>query len=147
LTFCSSVSDEKVLWTSSQYIRLFHVEPGVSMKLTIWFLYLIILFTCCTWQGVLKHGFGFWDDIFADTSLGFPDAIGVQGADGGVVPYPKPTPKACLKRVKFIANNLRRQLRKVKVCMLFYSHFWADETISKVCCRSSRNTDRPACSR
>jgi hypothetical protein len=46
------------------------------MKLTIWFLCLIILFTCCTWQGVLKHGFGFWDDIFADISLGFPDAIG-----------------------------------------------------------------------
>jgi hypothetical protein len=115
LTVCSSVSDEKVPWTSSQYIRLFHAEPGVCMKLTIWFLCLIILFTCCTWQGVLKHGFGFWDDIFADTSLGFPDAIGVQGADGGVVPYPKPTPKACLKRVKFIANNLRRQLRKVKV--------------------------------
>ncbi len=76
LTVCSSVSDEKVPWTSSQYISLFHAEPGVSMKLTIWFLCLIILFTCCTWQGVLKHGFGFWDDIFADTSLGFPDAIG-----------------------------------------------------------------------
>jgi len=27
-------------------------------------------------QGVLQYGYGSWDEIFADESLGFPDDIG-----------------------------------------------------------------------
>lgn len=36
-------------------------------------------------------------------------------AEDGLSQSAKPTPKACLKRVKFIVNNLRRYLRKLKV--------------------------------
>lgn len=118
-------------------------------------------------QGVLQYGYGSWDEIYADESLGFPDDIGnffqffllyllpifavdvkhvrhystctcsvylagirnepgmllgvavVKDPEDGPPPLAKPTSKACIKRVKFIVNNLRRYLRKLKVRSLY----------------------------
>uniref|UniRef100_A0A7I4B419 ATP-dependent helicase CHD1-2/hrp3 HTH domain-containing protein n=1 Tax=Physcomitrium patens TaxID=3218 RepID=A0A7I4B419_PHYPA len=66
-------------------------------------------------KGVLEYGYGSWDDIFADENLGFPDDIVVRDSEDGAAALAKPSSKACIKRVKFIVNNLRRYLRKLKV--------------------------------
>lgn len=43
----------------------------------------------------------------------------VRDPEDGPAPLAKPTSKACIKRVKFIVNNLRRYLRKLKVRSLY----------------------------
>ncbi|XP_024367770.1 uncharacterized protein [Physcomitrium patens] len=65
-------------------------------------------------KGVLEYGYGSWDEIFADESLGFPDDIVLRDGEDGPATLAKPTSKACIKRVKFIVNNCRRYLRKLK---------------------------------
>lgn len=39
----------------------------------------------------------------------------VRDSEDGAAALAKPSSKACIKRVKFIVNNLRRYLRKLKV--------------------------------
>lgn len=47
----------------------------------------------------------------------------VRDPEDGPAALAKPTSKACIKRVKFIVNNLRRYLRKLKVPKIICDNF------------------------
>eukprot|EP01018_Ginkgo_biloba_P030644 Gb_34996 [translate_table: standard] len=59
-------------------------------------------------KGVLTHGFGNWETIFGDNNLNFRSSESFSET----LNYPEP--KACMKRLRFIGSQLRRQLRKIK---------------------------------